>query len=179
MAEITKLVINRGGSQNPIKYKNGDIFDSTADFFDSDGNNVFHTDHVSTIPSKLLFGVDQITKHGIISTGDYCGIWCNNSMLGWHFAFFQTQYYDQVNSHDDLTEEMMTFVSIKENPSMNNKYKISEVCFHDATWVNNGSEGCQTVYPDDWAEILKLGFVEKQKLFITITVVDGWQPPTA
>ena len=146
-----RLDIIRGGSLHPIQ-AGKDVYDSTADLINDNGETVIHLDNVSTIPSRILFDQDQLALHGIIAPGSWKAIWIKTPKLGEHFVY----YHGDIKNENDLTDEMITFPSLKPNPSMGGKMIVSSVCFHDGCRGNNGSEACTTVFPDDWETFTKL-----------------------
>ncbi len=175
---MNEKIINilRGGSRDAIKLVNGDAYDSTIDVFDDEKKQLLHLNHVSTIPSRLLFGIDQYNIHGILAPGTFCGIWNQNSKLGWHFTLFRREFLDKINSENELSENMMTFPSVKINPSMKNQMLISEVCIHTGGLVSNYSEGCQTIYKPDFTNFMKL-FKDNEKVIVNLNAEPGYMYP--
>jgi hypothetical protein len=171
------IIITRGGSSNIITTSCGDLYDSMLDVMDDIGNNLLHLDHISTIPSKLLFGKDQLSLHGIIKEGNYGAIFCNNSTLGNHFCLFQSQYFDQIKTRDDVNDNMIIFPSLIPNPSNNNGMFINSVNLHIGGKESNYSEGCITVYPDDFTKLNNM-FNINDKIKIIILRSPEWIIPT-
>jgi hypothetical protein len=167
----------RGGSLNPIQITDGDNYDSALGVYDESGQIQHSFNHVSTIPSFMLFGQNQYKLHGILAEGTYCGIWTQNSQLGWHFALFNTVNLLKVNSVNDLTELMETFPSVKPNPSMGNQLKISEVCIHSGVSYSNGSEGCLTFIPNDYPAFASL-WQPNEKVYVMLSIAPNYVYPT-
>jgi hypothetical protein len=170
------LLIMRGGSLNPIQIIDDDNYDSVQGVYDENGQLQHSFNHVSTIPSFMLFGQNQYKLHGILAEGTYCGIWTQNLQLGWHFVLFNTVNLSKVNSVNDLTELMETFPSVKPNPSMENQLKISEVCIHSGVSYSNGSEGCLTLIPQDFPSFASL-FQLNEKIYVVLNTVAGYKYP--
>ena len=147
-----KIRIVRGGSSTPVHLLCGDAYDSTLQVTDDEFNQKAMFNHVSTIPSRNLFGKDQLKLHGILAPLTCAGIWFHGSNIGWGFKLFDESKWDQINVASDVTEDMRKFNSVKDNPSMNNEKKLSDPCIHCGGMLSNQSEGCMTIYYPDFAD---------------------------
>ena len=144
-----KTLYIKGGASTDIKtLDNGDKLNSTWTLKDDAGNILFHSEHCSRPPSKLLFGKNQVSLHGIMGQGKFVGkYFLNVPNLGDAVKIFRLEFKDAIQNGEELTEEMMTFDSIKNNPSMGGQKKVSFVYCHSTNGdQGNGSEGCQTCY---------------------------------
>ena len=174
--------IMRGGSSSPINLKCGDKYDSLIQVYEND-KIIYTSQHLSTIPSRCLtiasekiFNQDEYPLHGVLADDTYAGIWTNSSQLGNHFVLFQSNLFNKISNASQLTYEMEIFNSVKNNPSMNNKMKVSQNCIHSGGYLSNFSEGCLTFYPDDFIEFQKL-WKYNDKVYVNLTTMKNYQYP--
>lgn len=169
---MNKYIIDciRGAATQPIK--------ALYDTFDS---RIFIKEPKT---EKLLTTIKAVNTDfcngyagGILAEGSYGFLCANRRDTGRKVLFlFQAEYLNEVNSLDDLTDEMRVLPSLIPNPNHDGKHIITNVLVHCDSISGGWSHGCITVYPDWWTTFI-LRFDIGDKGILRLSRAPEWIPP--
>lgn len=150
---MKSIIIKRGASKDPIRLKNGDLYDSILEVYDDAGEKRFVSNHVNTDSTNGYRG-------GKLLEGTYYGIagrrW-NEAKQNWMgkriIALFLWSHDDAVNerrlarikSFKDLRPEDTILPSAIPNPNHGGARQIQYVQIHDGGVGWDYSHGCITI----------------------------------
>lgn len=165
------LKCQRGGQQKPKILKTGDRYDSILYVF-NDGSLIKTFPYINTDMSE------KYKNHaGILSEATYAYLCTETDKLGKSLILFNQKFYDDVKSIDDITDEMQTLPSLISNPNQNNQYIMKSIFIHKGgTSEWDWSQGCQTIYGDDWPDFIGL-FKMGEKGLYELSRSKWWTPP--
>lgn len=144
---MKKIVVVRGGQEKPL-VKDKDIFDSIIHLYmDSDLVN-YHT--IQNVNTDYFLGYEG----GILAEGKYGGIVFTRDNGKKAVKLFQINYINTVKKESDITEAMRVFPSLIRNKNHGWKNIITQVLIHSDGKLGGYSQGCITVYPDQWSEFI-------------------------
>lgn len=161
----------RGGQQKPKVLQTGDKYDSLMYVYDQ-GALVRAVPYVNTDMSE------RYKKHaGILSEGTYAYLCTETDKLGKSLILFNQKFYDEVKSIDDITTEMQTLPSLIPNPNQKNQYIMRSIFVHKGgTSEWDWSQGCITIFGDDYNDFIQLFKMGEKGLF-EITRAAWWKEP--
>lgn len=167
---MKKLVIIRGGQREPLK-KEKDSFDSVINVFLDDSLTKYQT--IQNVNTDFFNGYHG----GILAEGKYSGIVYDRADTGRRaIKLFDRKYLSAVIMDSNITEPMRIFPSLIPNPNHNGKAVITQVLIHSDGQQGGYSNGCITIYPDQWAEFIKL-FQLGEIVDIELIRAPGWKAP--
>ena len=170
MQTTKRLDVIRGGSLFPDPRKK-DVFNSVV--------HVLGLDNDTPIYSNFQINTDFKAGYsgGILAEGVYawiCGFRQDSGKKVLYF--FDSQYFDKINTSKELTEQMRTLPSLIQNPNHDNDKKISCVLFHADAEDGGNSQGCFTMQKSGWINFIDL-FMENEKGYLRLTRAADWKAP--
>lgn len=165
------LKCQRGGQQKPKVLKTGDKYDSIIYIYD-DGALIKTFPYVNTDMS-----INFKNKSGILSEGTYAYLCTETDKLGKSLILFNQKFYNEVKSIDDITTEMQTLPSLIPNPNWKNQYIMRSIFVHKGGTLEwDWSQGCVTIFGDDYNDFIQLFKMGEKGLF-EMTRAAWWKEP--
>jgi hypothetical protein len=148
---MKKILIQRGKSDKPITLENGDKYDSKM-VVAEENNVLFISNRVNTDPTAA-----HRDTNGLLAPGDYYGI-VGAKQYGDKAIWIFNRNVDisKIKSRSDLLDSMVTLPSLKPNNNAGGAKTMSYILIHMGGYRQDYSEGCVTVHPIDWANLLPI-----------------------
>lgn len=133
------LILEKGKSTKNFKCLNGDVYDSVCRLIDEWQNQVYYSEYAN---------VDHTTgyKGGIAAPGKYYGIVGDRPDGKQVIAVFKHDTdISKIKSIRDLTEKMVTLISICPNPNHDGEFVVTFVQVHGGGKSWDFSHACWTL----------------------------------